>query len=326
MICGGTGRGTHFLWSVAAIAAIVIISAGCDSGQDPAQKARLDPILAVVNNSPITRKDIKALMMATGRAAPASDMDGLLARSLVEELVERRLILQRSGEIGEFVEDARVQSLVQLVSRQYGSKEELEKILHEEKIDLSRWKKSIRETFEIEQVLEREVYSKIDISEADILAFYNENREMFRVGKRWRVRQIVVRSEEDAKKLRARVVAGVSFALLARQASIGVERNRGGDMGLFSSGELPCKVQKVIQSLKGDEASPVVQTSSGFHLFQVTERRSAGVQPFRAVRKNISTRLLARRGREILRKWIIELKGEAKIRYYWGNLNEDTAG
>lgn len=325
MIRGGIGRGTH--WARSAVASIVIIvAAGCDSGQAPAQKGGPGPVIAVVNDSSIRMKDIEGLLFARGRAGAASKKDGPLVRALVEELVERRLILQHSRQTGEFVEEARVQALIQMVSRQYGSREELENALREEEIEMSRWRQSLRETLEIEQVLEREVYSKIELSEADILAYYDDNRGTFRVGKRWRVRQIVVRSEEAARQLRDRVVAGVSFALLARQASIGAERNRGGDMGLFSLDELPDKVQKVVHSLKGEEVSPVVQTSSGFHLFQVTERRSAGIQPFRAVRKKIYARLLTERGRAMLKKWIAGLKQKAEIRYYWRNVNDGAAG
>jgi parvulin-like peptidyl-prolyl isomerase len=70
----------------------------------------------------------------------------------------------------------------------------------------------------------------------------------------------------------------------------------------------------------------VVQTSSGFHLFQVTETRSGGMQPFRAVREEIRSELLAKKSRENLKRWLAGLKEKSEIRYYWRNLNDRAAG
>jgi parvulin-like peptidyl-prolyl isomerase len=324
------GFGQLFSWRAAgaipATAALILLAAGCDSNSRTSRTEDRKSLIAMVNDSPITLKDIRSSLMARDGGGSVLGKDESLGRALVEKLVERRLILQRSREIGEFIEEARVQALIRLVSRQYGSREEMDKILRDEGINRALWEKSIREMLEMEQVLNREVYSKINLPEDVIRNYYNNLLPEFRVGKRWRVRQIVVRTEEMAKRLRAKIVSGVPFGLLARQTSIGPRRHRGGDMGLFSSGQFPDRVQKVVQSLKGGEVSQVVQTSSGFHLFEVTERRSAGIQPFRAVREKIRRKLLAERGREKLRKWISALKEKADIRYYWRNLNDRAAG
>ncbi len=191
---------------------------------------------------------------------------------------------------------------------------------------MEQWKKALRETFEIEQVLEREVYSRIKIGDEEIARAYQKSPERYRIGRRWRVRQIVVGSEEEAKRLRGRIVDGVPFSRLARQVSLGPESQKGGDMGLFTEGQFPERVEKVIRNLKEGEISGVVQTSSGFHLFQVTETRSGGIQHFQAVRDEIRSELTAEKSRELLKRWLARLKKKSEIRYYWRNLNERAAG
>lgn len=312
----------HF--GAASVLALLLALPGCDSGEMPAGGAA--QVLAEVNGAPITRKDLRtAMLIKKGSPLPAGSGEAV-KKALVEELVERRLILQRFRETGGYVEEARVRAFVQMISDQYGSPGEMEKILIEEEIDPAKWRNSIRETLEIDHVVEMEVYSKIKLTEDEGLKYYQDHRERYRVGRRWRVRQIVVGSEEEARRLRARIIDGAPFALLARRVSIGPERERGGDLGLFSSGQLPESVEPVIKTLKKGDISRVVQTPSGYHLFQVTETRSAGIQSYRTVREKIRSRLMAERGRKALRKWISGLKKKATIRFFWGNLNDQAAG
>ncbi|MEE9256884.1 MAG: peptidylprolyl isomerase [bacterium] len=299
---------------------------GCDSGDKTAGGGGAALVIAEVNGAPITQKDLYTAMLIKKGSAPPAGSGEAVQKALVEELVERRLILQRFRETGGYVEEARVRALVQMISSQYGSPGEMEKILREEEIDPENWRNTIRETLEIDHVVEKEVYSKIKVSEDESLKFYQDHRERYHVGRRWRVRQIVVGSEEEARRLRARIIDGAPFALLARRVSSGPERERGGDLGLFSSGQLPESVEPVIKTLKKGEISRVVQTPFGYHLFQVTETRSAGIQSYRAVREKIRSRLLAERGREALRKWISGLKKKATIRFFWGNLDDKAAG
>ena len=302
--------------------AVVMILVGCDSS--PADEK--GGVVVTVNGSPITREDIRAVMLTKSGAGRLSAEEGGVVRALVEELVERQLILQHARLDGGFVEEARFKALIQVIAGQYGSAEELDKFLVDEGIDKEKWEKAVRETLEMEQVLEKEMYSKIKVLENEARMYYEQNKGGFRLSKRWRVRQIVVATKEEARRLRARIISGVPFVRVARNSSIGLESDKGGDMGLFSLGQLPEDVEGVVRHLKEGELSGVISTSSGFHVFQVTERRSGGVPPYGAVRDEIYTRLQVEKGRESLKQLLSDLRSKANIRYYWRNLNDRAAG
>ena len=312
----------NLTWAALAFVFVVVLS-GCDSSPKSSGKSG-GLVLAKVNGDPITQKEVRAALMLKSADVPAKQ-DEFLWRTLVEELVERRLILQRSQAVGEFVEEARVQGLIKFIERQYGSSDELDKILNEEGIERKQWQKAIRETLVIEQVLNREVYSKIQPPEKLIQDFYKKNANRYRVKRRWRVRQIVVRSEEEARRLRKQILSGVPFSKAARGKSIGPNRERDGDMGFFTSGELPSAIEMVIRKLEGNSLSRVVQTSSGYHFFQVTERRSGGIQPFREVRETIRSELISDLGRKRFKKWLLGLKEKSVINYFWRNLQYVSA-
>lgn len=307
----------NLTWA-ALVSVFVVVLSGCDSKPESSSKSS-GLVLAEVNGDSITQKEVRAALMLKGGDVPTKE-DEYLWRTLVEELVERRLILQRSQAVGEFVDEARVQGLIQFIARQYGSSEELDKILNEEGIERKEWQKAVRETLVIEQVLNREVYSKIQPSEKLIRDFYKGNANRYRVKKRWRVRQIVVRSEDEARRLRKQILGGAPFSKAAREKSIGPNRDRDGDMGFFTSGELPSAIEMVVSKLESNSLSRVVQTSSGYHLFQVTERRSGGIQPFREVRETIRSELIADLGRKKFKEWLMGLKEKSVIHYFWRNL------
>ena len=168
--------------------------------------------------------------------------------------------------------EGKVRRFVEFVRRQYEG-QDLSALMKEEGIDEELWLETMRETLEIELLLEKEVYSKLHVSDSEIKDYYNRNKEKFRVRRRWRVRQIVVASAKMASRLRKRVLGGESFAALARKHSIGPESDVGGDLGYFERGELPENIENVVESLKLDEVSRVVRSPSGFHLLEVPERR-----------------------------------------------------
>lgn len=297
---------------------------GCDEGPSPGGASSTD-VLAEVNGESITVGDLQAVLMVDGKRALSAQRSGEALRNLVEQMVERRLMLQRFRESGEHVDERQVRSYVEAIARQYGPTG-FDTLLREEKINRDKWVQAVRETLEVEQIIEREVYSKLNVPEEEVRAFYTRNRDRFRVGRRWRVRQVVSKSRDEAERLRAKLLQGASFDLLARQESQGPERGRGGDLGFFESGELPESIEAMVKYLGEGEISRVVASPSGYHLFQVTERRSAGIRPMESVREEIVGELLSQKGREQLDRWLASLKEKAAVRYYWRNLDHVPLG
>ncbi|OGL61209.1 MAG: hypothetical protein A3J27_03210 [Candidatus Tectomicrobia bacterium RIFCSPLOWO2_12_FULL_69_37] len=297
---------------------------GCKEGPSPGGVSSTD-VLAEVNGEPITVGDLQAVLMVDGKHTLPAQRKGEALRNLLEQMVERRLMLQRFRESGEHVDERQVRGYVEAIARQYGPPG-FETMLREEKINREKWVQTVRETLEVEQLIEREVYSKLNVSKEEVRAFYDRNRERFRVGRRWRVRQIVSKTQDEAERFRAKLLQGASFGQLARQESQGAERGRGGDLGFFESGELPESIEAVVKYLDEGEISRVVASPSGYHLFQVTERRSAGILPLESVSEEIVGELIAQKGREQLDRWLATLKGKSAVRYYWRNLDHVPLG
>ncbi|MEK6710382.1 MAG: peptidyl-prolyl cis-trans isomerase [Nitrospinota bacterium] len=307
----------------ACAAALALGLAGC--GEGPTGGASPQDVIAEVNGEAITVGDLQAVLRVDGKRSLSIKRSGEALRNVVEQMVERRLLLQRFRESGEHVDERQVRLYVEAVARQYGPSG-FERSLQEDGIDREMWIQNVRETLEVEQLLEREVYAKLKVSEEEMRSHYTRNREKFRVNRRWRMRQIVAKTREDAGRIRGQLLLGTSFDQAARKESIGPEAGRGGDLGFFEAGELPESIEAVVKYLDEGEISRAVASPSGYLLIQVTERRSAGVRPFESVRAEIVAELLAQKGREEQARWIASLRERATIRYYWRNLDHVPTG
>ena len=147
-------------------------------------------------------------------------------------------------------------------------------------------------------------------SEAAVRADFAARRESLRHPRLWRLSDIfktvprtASQAERDAAReemggLRARLVAGESFADLARAESDSSTRERGGAAGFVALDDLHPELARVVAALQPGDLSPVVELPGGFVLLLC-----GGIDPEREAnfdeeRAGIVQRLRAERVRE----------------------------
>lgn len=97
---------------------------------------------------------------------------------------------------------------------------------------------------------------------------------------------VAARTQIDA--LRQRIVAGESFADVARQHSQDtISAEDGGDLGEIERGVMVQAFENALFALELDELSEPVQTAYGWHLIQLHEILGGEVQPFEAVQAQL---------------------------------------
>ena len=106
------------------------------------------------------------------------------------------------------------------------------------------------------------------------------------------LRLIVVALAGEAEGLRARILAGEEFAILAGEHSADVSRAAEGYLGMVAAGELRREYQRALDGLGPGEVSPVVSVPEGYALLQWLRdeeeawmaRRSRGLEAIAAGR------------------------------------------
>ena len=133
-------------------------------------------------------------------------------------------------------------------------------------------------------------------------------------------RQIVVATEEEADALRSRILKGEDFEELARVHSLSPDAKEGGDLGVFSKGQMPEEFDQVVFRYRSGTRSKVVQSPYGFHLFKVEERFPPRSPDLEEVRDEISSRIFLKRQEAFFKEWMDSLKKQAKITIFPENL------
>lgn len=84
---------------------------------------------------------------------------------------------------------------------------------------------------------------------------------------------LLVKTEEEAKKLREEIVNGKDFAAVAKEVSLCPSGQNGGDLGYFTYGQMVKEFEDVAFSMEVGEVSNPIKTQFGYHLIYLTDKK-----------------------------------------------------
>ena len=150
------------------------------------------------------------------------------------------------------------------------------------------------------QYIEKEVVGKIEVSDKDVELYYKLHKEEFGTPEMMRVRHILFSvpktdSDDEKKKTRAKagevlkqIREGASFEKLAAEMSDDTgSKYKGGDIGFFQRGRMVPEFENAAFSLKNGELSDVIETSFGYHILKLEEKKEPKIEPFEKVREKV---------------------------------------
>ena len=230
---------------------------------------------------------------------------GALKDALVSETIKRELILKRAREIGISVQAEEVAAEIGRIRVHYPG-DSFREMLAEQYVAYDEWIERQKVRLLVEKVLDQELQSKISVSEEEAKAWFAAHPELAQQPPKVRLLQILVSTEEEANLLRSRLDRGDDFATLARERSVSPEGPTGGELGVFSAGEVP-EMMDVVFTLAAGELSDVVQSEYGFHLFKVVETMPGRTLAFEEVRPRVTEAVRASKVQGAFPAWLQSL-------------------
>jgi peptidyl-prolyl cis-trans isomerase SurA len=253
----------------------------------------VDYVVAVVNSEPITNQEIQALSLRLQREARAQGSAANIAefkRLALDQLINEKAQIQQALSLGIVVDEAAInQAESGVASNNQLTVEALRSRLQQDGIGLTGFRDQLRQQLLLTRVREREVESRIRISESEINQFLNEQlqRQSAKSSADVNLAMILIgvpenSSPEQIKQLSdtAQLVVqrarnGEDFAALAASFSTAADRGvNGGAMGLRPLDRYPELFVQATAALPVGGVSGVVRSGAGFHILKVLQRQA----------------------------------------------------
>ena len=161
--------------------------------------------------------------------------------------------------------------------------------------------------------LQSSIIDSVEVSDAEIEEYYNNNKARFTVEEQVQASHILVEDEATAKEILDKLNSGSDYAELAKEYSIDGSASQGGNLGFFPRGRMVKPFEEAAFALEVGEISGIVKTDFGYHIIMVTDRQEAGTISLEESRDNIRDTLLHQKQMETLRNYLIELRENAVV-------------
>lgn len=284
--------------------------AGCPS--DP--REREPPlVVATVGDTEIARPAFVAELSRAGVARIADEeQKRRLALEVLDRMIRQTLLYRAAQDAGVEVDTHDVERELGRAAAGYPPGM-FQRVLHAEQLTLEQYEQRVRRRAVLEKYL-RERFAKLPApSEQEMRERWQSQSATQLRPERVRARQILAKTEEEARDLLAQVKRRtLSFEEAARRHSESPEKAKGGDLGWFTRGQMP-PVFDTCFSLETGAMSDVVASEFGFHIFQVTDRQEAGPEPFEEARRRLEVELRQERQEQDLAAHTEELRKATRV-------------
>lgn len=308
-----------------------LVLAGFAAGAAAPAAELVEQIVVRVNDRYITQTEFDKRLAIAARAPGRGTTDmAEVERTVLEDLIREKLLEERAKEMSVSASEEEVDTAVARVKAQYNlqTDAEFDAALAQSGMTRDELKRQMRQTITLQKVIGRDVTSQMQLTDDALRLEYERKKEQYyAVPESARVAEIVIRySPGDAEgrrqaatqieEIRLRVKSGTPFADVAKEVSQGNTKDKGGDLGTVSKGELVEALDAAIFVTPPEEYPAPAIMSDSIHLFHVTDRKPGGFKPFTEVkddlRKRISDDLYEKRFSEYMDK----LRRDAFVKIY----------
>ncbi len=187
------------------------------------------------------------------------------------------------------------------------------KMAVEEKITESKEYEEMIEKMKVELASHMAATSIIEgvrVEEAEEKAFYEENPDLFEAQAQVSAKHILVENEDSANDIAKEIVDGLAFEEAAKKYSTCPSKEKGGDLGYFSKGQMVPEFEKAAFEGEIGKVIGPVQTQFGYHLIRVEDKKEGSVVPFEQVQDQIHQQLIQNKQKEVYDAKIKELEAK----------------
>ncbi len=339
---------------IVALIAIVGLSASCN------RKVSGNDVAASVDGQKIYRADLEkylARQIAGSNQSLSDEQATSMRLSILHELIENEILMHRAEKLGLLATDEEVDRKLNEIKSPYTA-EVFEQRLQERKTSVDEFKRDIRRALTADKVLHKEVTSKINVTQEDIAAYYNQNKAEFNlIEARYHLAHIMVTTSpapqgqesgnkahnetEARRKIQVALTAleaGNDFASLAMTFSEDTSTAaNGGDIGIVPESALKqtdAPTRESVMKLKPGQYSPIIPLTgpnkqiAAFQIVKLIDLDPSGQQALSdpRVEQKIRTQLQDHREQLLKAAYYEVMRDQAKVQNYYAQQVLESIG
>lgn len=331
-----------FLTVTAAVALAVATLPAADPMSDAAAAAKKgaelfpDKVVAKGKGFEIKESELeesfvayKASLAARRQPLPESEREGVEAQ-LLDRLILTKMLLQKANDADKKAAKEVTEKYIANMKTQFPSEERFQQQLKAAGMTLPEFRMRLEEQAICEEVINRELKSKIKIPDDQVKKWYDEHPQNFEQPEKVRAAHILISTldketqeplpaakkkekEDQAKKLKILAERGGNFGDLAKQNSDDPgSRDKGGEY-TFGRGEMVKEFETAAFTLKTNQISDIVETQYGYHIIKLLEKMPAKKVPLSEVSDRLKNAMTDDELRSKMPDYFDKLKVEFKV-------------
>jgi peptidyl-prolyl cis-trans isomerase SurA len=320
---------TVFSFCLFCILFFAFAGGGTDAGAEI-----IDRIVAQVNTEIVTLYDVNRalephLEKIKSMGYPPERQHQMLfnaRQTVLNDLINDKLSDQEVKRAGIMVNESEIDSSVERVKEMnFLTEEDLVAALAQEGMTLKRYRENLKRQMSRSKLMNREIKSKIVITDVDIKKYYDAHSDEYAGKKAYHLRSIIKRipaiADEDRiksivgrmKTIIEQLDKGASFEDLAREHS-DLLADQGGELGVFELSSLSPEIRDAVSGLSEGKHSQIVFTQQGYQIVYVEEIVATPGTPIESVTEEIKDALYKEMMDKKFAQWVGSLKADAHIK------------
>ena len=298
------------------------------------QAELVDRIVAVINDDIILQSEFDVAANLFRKSVQQQNPDVVVSNILtqdqknviINQMINDKLILQQVSQYGIKVNDEEVNSNIERIkSVRNLSDAAMLRMIELDGMTYEEFKTKIKDQLLQMRLVNRQVKSKVIITDAEVRAYYDANKEVYGGRAKYHLRQILVRTAsstaDDEKRstysmiqsIYERLKSGENFSELAKVYSQSSSAKEGGDLGFFELRLLAPQIRAAISNLPKGGFTNIIESDQGYQILYVEDIETTQGQTFDDAVSAIEEKLYTERMEEKFQAWLTELRKKAHI-------------
>lgn len=294
-----------------------------------------EEVLVVVNGHMISLRTFQQAVeqgtAALYRQFSGKELDDKLRdarEKTLQGLIDTYLIADKAVDLGIAVPDDYIRGYIEDLKKQNNitSDADFEKAIKGSLgISMATYLARTKQDVLKQEVLRKDVYSKIAIEDQELKAYYLDHKEDYKQPSRFRIRELILAKgataeEQEAAKAKLATIQeelkkGTPFEALVKEHSGSPSRSTGGDLGWLPKGVLRQNIEDAALALKVNQVSAPLETDKDYELVQLLASEMDAAKPFADVRQSIMEKLQEPKAQSAIENYLVGLRLRANIRY-----------